>query len=85
VIQGLQEVIAVERVMFPRVFAIQCDEHDVARRTGILAGKLRNFVDQIVRGVVAMPRRVRETTRSDRVSSRKKQFIAVPGNRNGRL
>ena len=59
-VQRPQEVVAVERIVLPGVLAIERDQHCVAGLAGEPARQLRQLVDEIARGIIAVPGRVGE-------------------------
>ena len=54
-VQRAQKVIAVERIVLPRVLAIERDQHGVTGLAGVVPRELRQLADEIARGIVAMP------------------------------
>ncbi len=60
-IQRAQEVVAVERVILPRVLAIEGDQQRVpAFLAVVVASDLRQLLREVLRGVVAVPGRIVE-------------------------
>ncbi len=54
-IQRPQEVVTVEGIVLPGIFAVECDEHSAIRRIPIAARQLGKLVGEIVRGIVTVP------------------------------
>jgi len=54
-VQGTQEVIAVERIMFPRILAIESNHDGVIGRICIPVRQLGDFIDQVIGRIVTMP------------------------------
>ncbi len=59
-VQGPQEVIAVERVILPRILAVERDQDRVVAGIAITLRQLQQLVHKIVSCVVAVPGRVRK-------------------------